>query len=324
MAQSRSSEDLIVGLCFEGNSVLYVKTEKTMYFPSIKLSHDTSDNIKTEQLKKYFHDTLGLNVKSTELIGHIQKDPRDILQYFLDSHIFLYKVIISPDQTIKQLSSIEIGFHDLNAGQVEGFSYKGRLLLDFLKDWKILDFKRIDSKDIWEWYTKWKNSHINKAYKEYINEEIDECRGEADCFTQEIDSMLIQNESEKEYTLDRTVDDVFKESQELAILIAQTEENIVTGNPSPEASENPDATLQLSALNEIKNHLCNKIYGLKNSHLNEVERRIAYRLLGHLLKRTNDLIDKYQASGAKHEYDLELKKLVYELESENLSPFVTR
>lgn len=326
MDNNRLSDDLIIGLILKGGSVLYIKTGAVKRFPDFRMDHNTTAGQKIEQLKKYLRDDLGLTAASVELMGHIQRDPRDIMQYFINAHIYIYRITIPPDQFITPPpGAAEIGFHDLKAGQDVGFSYKGKLMLDFLRDWTVPDLKRLDARDIRGWYNKWLGLHLKSAYQEYIEAEIDECHAGDDSFACEIEEIVKQTEAEKNAALGGEVENTFQESQQLADLIEQTADGM--GHEAPGASPGaaqavPD--LQLSALNEIKNHLSGKLYRLRSSHLNDREMRIAYRLMGGLLKRTNDLMEKYEADGAKLGYDQELKTLMYELESESLSPFEKR
>lgn len=317
--------DLIVGLYLQNDRVLYIKSEKGCYFPSIEMEHGKPDEEKIEQLKSYFLNTLGLSIVSLEAVAHIQKDPRDTLQFFLDSHIFIYRVYISPETQTISTKHAELDFLEPGAGQEKLFTFKSRLLIEFIKAWKYKDYQILDSKYIWEWYNKWKKENILKTYKKYVDEEIEECRTGAGRLTEEIENITKQLEISKENSLDTNFNKVFKESKELDQLISKTAESIEQNVQAVEArvkQEHPE--LQISALENIKIHLCTKLYNLNKSHLTEIEKRIAYRLMGHLLKKTTDLLDNYKTSGALPEYNIELKKLVYELESENLSPFDKR
>jgi hypothetical protein len=124
--------------------------------------------------------------------------------------------------------------------------------------------------------------------------------------------------------LDAEVDAVFAESRQLAELIASTADEIGPAPSGPAAATPADPALQVSALETVKAHLCGRLFGLKRSQVNEAEQRIAYKLIGRLLKRTNDLLEKYSADGAAPGYDQELKVLLFDLESESLSPFGPR
>jgi hypothetical protein len=323
----RLNDDLIIGLIFKGDSVLYIKAGKQKNFPDFKMAHNTTDAQKAEQLKRYLRDDLGLTAASVELLGHIQKDPRDIMQYFINAHIYIYRVTLDATQPVTPPSDkFEFAFHDNTNGDQDGFSYKGKLMLAFLRDWTIQDFQRLDATDVRGWYNTWLAKHLKSAYQEYVDLEVDECRTAAEDFTCSIDQVVKQGAGvAAEARCANEVETVFQDSRQLADLIANTAEELSLVAPAPAPGTPPaNPELQLAALNKIKDHLCFKLYGLKQSHLNERETRVAYRLMGHLLKRTNDLLDKYTADGAQPGYDFELKTLVYELESESLSPFDKR
>jgi hypothetical protein len=317
--------DLAVGLYIQRDKVLYVKAPKGYYFPSIKIEHNTPEEYKKEQLKAYFHKALNIDLESIEAVAHIQKDPRDMLQYFIDSHIFLYNIVISPGVSIKSTGTIELDFLDLDGGLEKLFTFKSKFIIEFIKAWKAKSYQKLDSKSIWEWYNKWKKENILKKYKKYVDEEIEECRAGAGRLETEIDLLSKQYKDNKDNELGRKLDSILKESEELAKLMSKTAESIELSVCETEVKVNQESPdLQISVLETIKNNLCNKLYNLNKSHLTGIEKRIAYRLMGHLLKKTTDLLDNYSKQGAMTEYDRELKKLVYELESENLSPFERR
>ncbi|MDI6740080.1 MAG: hypothetical protein QME74_06925, partial [Candidatus Edwardsbacteria bacterium] len=94
-------EDLIVGLHFAGDSVLVVKAGGIKYFPSFKLDHKKTDEEKVTALGKYIERDFGGAMESAELVAHLQKDPKDLILSFLDSHLFLYKIGMTPGQTMK-------------------------------------------------------------------------------------------------------------------------------------------------------------------------------------------------------------------------------
>jgi hypothetical protein len=322
MDPKRLSDDLIISLIFKGDSVLYVKTGTKKNFPDFKMAHDTTDAEKIGQVRAFIHEDLGLTPLSVELLGHIQKDPRDFMQYFINAHIYFYRVAVPADQFITPPpGAAEVGFHDLKAGQEEGFSYKGRLMLDFLKDWTIPDFKRLDANDIRDWYNQWLGLHLKSAYQEYIDQDIDACRSEAECFTGEVDEIVKRTGSAGHGAPEGGAGTVSDGLGQLADLMARTAGAAPAAAPG--AGTEGQGT-QLAALEQIKGHLCGMLYGLNGSAMNDWERRLAYCLLGSLLKRTNVLIGKYGADGARPEHDQELEKLVSELESESLSPFETR
>jgi hypothetical protein len=87
MDDKRLSDDLIIALIFQRDSALYVRTGNKKNFPDFKLAHGSTDVAKIGHVGAFIHDELGLTPVSVELLGHIQKDPRDFMQYFINAHI---------------------------------------------------------------------------------------------------------------------------------------------------------------------------------------------------------------------------------------------
>ncbi len=320
----RLADDLVVVLIIRDGAVLYLRAGKRKEFPDFKIAHGGAEPAMLGHVRSYLRDELGLPASFIERIGHIQKDPRDIMQYFINAHIYIYRAVLPPDQPAAlSPDGFRFGWHDPRSGQQEGFSYKARLMLDFLRDWTPGDFQRLDAREIRDWYNAWLARHLQDAYREFVDQDIESCRAEDERFAREVGA--IAGTSPPRDGLDGEIDGVFEESQRLADLIARTADEIGAGQAQPETGgAAPDPALQISALETVKRHLCGRLFGLKQSHVNEAEQRIARKLIGRLLKRANGLLDKYRAEGAAPGFDQELKVLLFDLESESLSPFERR
>ena len=94
-------------------------------------------------------------------------------------------------------------------------------------------------RDIRNWYNAWLGRHLKNAYKEYIDAEIDECKAEDECFAGEIEQAARPSEADKEQALGNEVDSVFRESQQLADLMAHTADEIDHEGPAPATSASP-------------------------------------------------------------------------------------
>lgn len=322
MADQRLADDLIIVLVVRNGALLYRQTGARKDFPDFKIAHGSTGAAMLEHVRSYLREQLGLETVSVERIGHIQKDPRDIMQYFINAHIYMYRAVLPVDHPAAlPPGRCRYGWHDPAAQRQDGFSYKARLMLDFLQDWTVADLRRLDAREIKEWYNAWLSRHLQNAYREFIDQDIEACCAEDDRFRREVEAIAGVAPPARD-RLDQEVADVFEESRQLADLIARTADEIgPTPGPPETGAVVLDPALQRSALETIKAHLCDRLHGLQHSRVNDTEQRIACRLLGRLLQRTNDLLDKYSANGAAPGYDQELKSLVFDLESESLSPF---
>jgi hypothetical protein len=107
--------------------------------------------------------------------------------------------------------------------------------------------------------------------------------------------------------------------------VAQTDDSCAAGGPTATAATvRIEPASRLSALNAIKDHLCDKLHGLNSSEMNDWEKRLAYCLLGNLLKKTNALLDRCGPDNVNPDLGQDVDTLISELESESLSPFEKR
>ncbi|MRR10602.1 hypothetical protein EG831_11140, partial [bacterium] len=209
MAGSDLSDDLVVVLVCRDHAVLYLQTGKRKNIPDFKVAHGGTEPELLRHVQGYLRDQLGLAVTTVERIGHIQKDPRDIMQYFINAHIFLYRAVLSPDLPAVPLAGQRrFGWHDPRSQQQEGFSYKARLMLDFLRDWTLPDFRRLAAREIRDWYNAWLSRHLRNAYREFIDQEIDECHAGDECLRSESTDLAVAGPPARD-PLDTAVDVVF-------------------------------------------------------------------------------------------------------------------
>lgn len=308
--------DLIVGLFIQKDKVLCVIDKNGYLFPSVEVEHGIQDKEKKKCLTSYFKDTFGVQVNSLEIVAFLPKDIRGESDYCLDNDLFIFELNISMDKCLlNACHDNKMMFQAIDAIKAESLTLKNSLVLEILKLWKSYDYKALAIKDVFECYNKWREN----MYEQYrIKNKPSE---------KEERNLIIDDVAKQDIIIDEDMNNKYKEllkgANELTDLMSKTVESIQENTPVVEIRQG-DPELQITALETIKNHLSNKLYNLNKSHLTEEEKRTAYRLMGHLLKRANDLLDKYAQTGAQTEYDIELKKLVYELESENLSPFEKR
>jgi hypothetical protein len=325
MGDDGLSDDLVVVLIIRNGAVLYLQAGERRNVPDFKVAHGGTGAEMLGHVRDYLRDQLSVAATAVERIGHIQRNPRDIMQYFIDAHIYIYRAVLPPDQPAAlPAAHRQFGWHDPRSQQRQGFSYKARLMLDFLRDWTLPDFRRLDDREIRDWYNAWLSRHLQNAYREYIDQEIDDCHAGDEAFRSEVDGLAGTGPPARDQ-LDETIDGVFAESQQLADLIARTADQIGPEAAIPTAGEPPQSVdLQLSALAAINTHLRGRLSGLCGSKINEAEQRIATRLIGRLLQRAGELRDKYTAGGDTAGPDQELRALIFDLESEGLSPFESR
>lgn len=305
--------DLIVGLFIQKDNVLCVIDKNGFYFPCVEVEHGIQDKEKKRCLISFFKDTFGVHVNSLEIVAFLPKDIRGESDYCLDNDLFVFELNISMDKyLLNACHDNKMIFQAIDAIKAESLTLKNSLVLEILKLWKNNDYKALAIKDVFECYNKWREN----MYEQYRMNNKPPEKEEHNLITDDVakQGIIIDQDMDNKYK------NLLKEANDFTDLMSKTAESIQEIAPVIE-NRQEDSKLQITALETIKNHLSNKLYNLNKSHLTEEEKRTAYRLMGNLLKRANYLLDKYQQTGAQSEYDVEFKKLVYELESENLSPF---